>query len=333
MMNSKLSIEKIEYVLPKTKQTVETVAGVSGFSVDELEQNLGFVEKYVTTDEETALDLAKEAVLKLMKARAISPDELDYIIFAHSGICEDGSIRSPSAKIQSLIKANSAFCFEITNGCNSLNAALHIANNLLNNNQVEINILIVVSDTLTKFVDFSEKNVMHCYMYSDGAAAILVNNYGKSNKLISSALHTDGNYADVSKIKYKIQNGVSKKIVPIINTDISEESKPKLYDALISNYIKVITKCMSSYDLKPSDIKYLFLGQNSKKVLSGVLSHFNYNDAKTLFTGRYLGHVGPLDSIIAFHDSLISGKISSDDYVILAGTGTGFHWGAHLIQV
>jgi len=337
-MNYKLSIDILEYVLPKKKQTIETVSALSGISVKELESHLGFIEKYVTTDEETSLDLAEEVVYKLMTNSTISPDAIDYIIFAHSGICENGQVRSPSAKIQALLKANKAFCFEITNGCNSVNAAFLVANSLLTNSNIETNILIVVSDTLSKYVDLSENNVMHFYMYSDGAAAMLVNNYGKTNKIVSSALYTDGNYVDVSKIRYrtKVGNAINQKqktIIPVMETKIPEESKPRLYDTLVSNYIKVIKECISKHGLQATDIKFLFLAQNSKKVLLDVLNYFNFNSAKTLFTGKHLGHVGSIDSIIAFRNSLACGDINSGDYVILAGTGVGFHWGAHLIKI
>ncbi len=338
-MNYKLSIDKIEYVLPKKKQTIEAVSALSGISVKELNSHLGFIEKYVTTDEETSLDLAEEVVYKLMTNSTISPDAIDYIIFAHSGICENGQVRSPSAKIQALIKANKAFCFEITNGCNSVNAALHVANSLLSISNIETNILIVVSDTLSKYVDFSKKNVMHFYMYSDGAAAMIVNNYGKSNKIVSSALYTDGSYVDVSKVRYRaksVLNAINQKqkiIVPVMETKISEKSKLRLYDTLVLNYIKVIKECISKHGLQVTDIKFLFLAQNSKRVLSDVLNYFNFDSDKTLFTGKHLGHVGPIDSIIAFHNSMVSGDINSGDYVILAGTGVGFHWGAHLIKI
>jgi 3-oxoacyl-[acyl-carrier-protein] synthase-3 len=330
-MNSALSIDRVEYVLSKKKQTIETVSANSGISIKELSLQLGFIEKYVATDDETSLGLAKEAVCKLMSNCTVLPDEIDYIIFAHSGICEDGQLRSPSAKIQALIKANRAFCFEVTNGCNSLNAALHISNGLLANRHTKTNILIVVSDTLSKFVDFSKKNVMHFYMYSDGAAAMMVNNYGESNKIVSSALYTDGSYADISKIRYKTKPVGN--VIPVMEAQVSGKSKLQLYDALVSNYIKVIKECISKHELQSTDIKFLFLSQNSKKILSDVLNYFNFNADKTLFTGKHLGHVGPIDSIIAFYNSLASGNLDSGDYVILAGTGVGFHWGAHLIKV
>lgn len=337
-MNYRLSIDRIEYVIPKKKQTIESVSAISGISVKELDEHLGFVEKYITTDEETLLDLAEEAVYKLMNASRIPPNAIDYIIFAHSGICENGQIRSLSAKIQKLIQASKAFCFEITNGCNSVNAALHVANSLLSNSNAKSNILIVISDTLSKYIDFSKENVMHFYMYSDGAAAILVNNYGEANKLVSSALYTDGRYSEISKIKYKVKivdntiNQMKEIIIPVMEVNISKELKLRLFDELVSNYIKVINDCIKRHELKTSDIKFLFIAQNSKRVLSDILRYFNFGSERTFFTGKHLGHVGPLDSIIAFHDCLLSGNISSGDYVILAGTGVGFHWGAHLIR-
>ena len=42
------SIDAIEYVLPKKRQTVEEVSLISGISSDELEENLGYFERYIT---------------------------------------------------------------------------------------------------------------------------------------------------------------------------------------------------------------------------------------------------------------------------------------------
>ena len=299
---------------------------------DELIENLGFLQKNIASEKENSLSLARKAVNKLMMKNLIHSKQIDYIIFSHSGICENGQVRSLSAKIQFQIKAKNAFCFEITNGCNSFNAALHLAESLLAVSK-KTNILIVVSDTLSKYIDFSKKDVQHLYMYSDGAAAILVNNYNLSNKLISSALHTDGMYADISKIKYKISRLEKNLTMPFMDTTVSKKLSFKLYNTIVSNYIKVIENCIKDANLKISDIKFLYIAQNSKNVITKVLNHFNIDLSKTVPTGKYLGHVGALDSIIAFCETLKNGKLKSGDYIILAGVGVGFHWGAHLVKI
>lgn len=328
------SIDNFEYFIPDRRQTIEEVSIVSNVPYDELEKNLGYFERYITEKNETFLDLAEQAVLKLMKNSNITPCDINYIIFAYSGIYNTNQIRSPSSKIQNLIKAKNAFCFEINNGCNSLNAAIHIADQILSASQNKSTIMIVASDTLSKFVDYTKSNVAHSYMYSDGAAALLLSNHGNSIKLLSSTLKTDGKYADVSRILYDVKNNTNGQTsFPIMKTVIESKAKKNLFDDLILNYINVISESMYKVNITTKEIHHFFLSRNSKNVYNAVLDYFDIGAEKTFNKGHLFGHVGSIDSIIALSESIKTNTIKTGDYILLSGTGVGFHWGSHLLQV
>ena len=52
-----------------------------------------------------------------------APDSIDLLVYASTGL-NDHAFWSPACKIQESIGARGAFCFELSNGCNSLSAAL-----------------------------------------------------------------------------------------------------------------------------------------------------------------------------------------------------------------
>lgn len=77
---------------------------------------------------------------------------------------------SPSAFIQKRIGASKAITFEINNGCNASNMGLFISSNLLVAQDSWKFGLIIVSDTLSKFVNYSEKSSFPLFSFSDGTA-------------------------------------------------------------------------------------------------------------------------------------------------------------------
>ncbi len=55
-MKYKLSIDSVEYVLAEKKQSIQEVSTISGISIEELDEYLGFKERYIVTNNQTSLD-------------------------------------------------------------------------------------------------------------------------------------------------------------------------------------------------------------------------------------------------------------------------------------
>ena len=213
-----------------------------------------------------------------------------------------------------------------------MNAAIHLADQILSGKNKKSTILVIASDTLSKYVDYTRPNVMHSYMYSDGAAALLISNYGNAINLVSSSLKTDGKYADISRIVYKKNNNTQNDIFPTMETALTKDLKNELLDDLVSNYIAVISECICKVNMTINEIQHIFLSRNSKGIYNTVLKYFNIESDRTFQNGNLFGHVGPIDSIIALSPSIKMRSVRFGDYILLSGTGVGFHWGSHLLQ-
>lgn len=329
-----LSIQAIECFLPETRKTIDEIVHLSGIAKEKIYDSIEILEKPVASDTETAIDLAIQAVFKLIKSTDFDPKELDYIIYASSGI-DDSQLRSPSAKIQHLIGAKNAFCFELSNGCNSLHTALHVVKNLLNieNNSIA---LLVISDTLSKFIDYSNTDILHLFSFSDGATAILVNNFSNKNIIISSSLITDGSFSDCAKVDYsneeKSNDNFSYKSKYLI-VNLNKNMRSSFYESLIQNYIRVISNCLKIAAINAENVCYFLLGHNNKTILKEVSNYFHITSERTINLSKNLGHVGSIDTAILLMKCIKENLINTGDYIIISGAGIGYNWGAHLLQI
>lgn len=328
-----LSIQAIECFLPDGRKTLDEIATSSGITKEKIYDSIGILEKPVASDSETPIDLAIQAVFRLIKSINFDVKELDFIVYAGSGI-NDFQLWSPAAKIQNLIGAKNAFCFELSNGCNSLHTALQVIKNLLNPKK-NSSALLVISDTLSKFINYSNSDILHLFSFSDGAAALLVNNFSNKNIIISSALITDGSYSDVVKINYGGIAKLNDESLPeskYISVDFNGKIRSDFYGCLIKNYIKVISHCLKIANIDANDVSYFLLGHNSKNIIKVVSSYFDITDKKTINLSESLGHIGSIDTAALLMKCIKENLITVGDYIIISGTGIGYNWGAHLLQ-
>lgn len=332
--SGRLSIQEVEYVLPSERMSSEEISLRSGVDKRELNKSFGEIKKPISLEGEGPISLAIMAVERLFQKHTIDRAKIRYIIYASSGI-NDYQLWSPAAKIQAKIKAENAVCFEVANGCNSLHAALHLIAGLLGG-QERADALLVLSDTLSKFVDYSNPDVLNLFSFSDGAAAIRVNNYSDEKNVVSSSLVTDGSYADVVKLPYggvhqlESDQQISQKY---ILTTFTDNQRSMLYKSLVDNYIRVISNCLSEGNVDPGSICYFLLGHNSSRVVKQVLAHFGVHEDNSQPTMNFLGHMGSIDTVVSLSNCLTNNSVHDGDYVIIAGAGVGYHWGAHLLRI
>src|SRR5438105_15439172 len=107
----------IEVYIPPSRLSAEEMHSRYGVSLEYLSEKMRLKEKPVCAGEHPS-DMAFQAVEKLLRESEIDPLCIDLFVYCGSGI-SDYQFWSPAAKIQSLIGAKNAFCFEITNACNA----------------------------------------------------------------------------------------------------------------------------------------------------------------------------------------------------------------------
>lgn len=332
-MQNSCGIVAIDCSIAEKIITSKEIALLSGFNTEYIEKKLGFEQKRIALPTQKPSDFAIQAAQGVLKKTDVMANELDFLIYCSSGMY-DYQFWSPSAYIQKIIGANKAISFEINNGCNASNIGLLISCNLLKTENNWKYGLIIISDTLSKFVDYSDKSSFPLFSLSDGAAAALISANHTDNVLLGHSFHTDGDYANCCKIEPSIGRHSS---LAQNNTYIKMDAPEKIAqlreNLMADNYTKVIQETMRNANIEHNTLSHILTNQNSQSIIDRVLQLLSINPDKHHKTSQYYGHIGGVDTFFGLYQLLENKIARKDNLVLMATAGIGFHWGAHVIKV
>ncbi|WP_437790476.1 3-oxoacyl-ACP synthase III family protein [Sorangium sp. So ce693] len=314
-------IVELGLCVPPARMSASSISAASGVPIEFFTDKMQLASKPVAQGRR-CVELALEAIDDLRARHPFASDSIDLLVYASTGLT-DHALWSPAGKIQAAIGAKGAFCFELSNGCNSLNAALHVIKGLMLATSSYRRALLICADTLSSYVDHTDPGSKSLFNFADAASALLCDRYAPSLHVLSSAFATDGTYVDL----YKLPRGASTIVTEPCTAEVS------LHDQYLHYITRLVGQVLDEANLRARDIDYLFMNQGDQRVLREVLARFGLSESQSYLSFRDYGHLGSTDTALALADGLRTNRLRPGQRVVVVSSGVGFSWGASLIQV
>jgi 3-oxoacyl-[acyl-carrier-protein] synthase III len=326
-----IGITAVETYIPSQKLAAEEMHVKYGVPLDFLQTKMLLLEKPISGSMHPS-EMAFAAVQNLLSKNEIDPACIDLIVYCSTGL-HDYQLWSPSAKLQSMIGAKNAYCFEVTNGCNSANLGLHVCRSLIQANTQYRNALLVMSDALSKFVDHTDAKLKSVLNFADAASAAFIQTNVNRLNILSSRFITDSEFVDL----YCIENGGTRAMEmqrpnPFVSFRGAGKDVSGLHHAYLENLEKVIATALQEVDLSRRDIDFLFINQGDHRVMHELLEAFGLSEEHSLASYKHYGHMGSTDTLHALQNGLASDRFKPGDIIIIASSGVGFSWGASVLR-
>jgi len=161
-----IEISKIYYTLGKIIQNNSKIEKELGIKKNSINKLTGIKKRFISGNKETSENLALKVCKKISNSEV---KKLSHII----SVTNTPSIKFPgiSNYISSSLKIKNVFCVNLNSGCTGYVDALMLAYDIINNNN-KSRILIVTSDTYSKFINKNDRAIRP--LFSDGASATLI---------------------------------------------------------------------------------------------------------------------------------------------------------------
>jgi 3-oxoacyl-[acyl-carrier-protein] synthase-3 len=193
-------IAGIEYYFPKTTLTnADLAVEFPDYDFTKIENKVGIRTRFISAQDETALDLAVKAVEKLFIR--FDKNEIDYILYCTQS--PEYFLPSTACILQNkvgLSKNIGALDFNL--GCSGYVYGVSMAKGLINSNQAK-NILLVTAETYSKFLH--KKDRSNRAIFGDAATATIIS-YNEDAGIGDFLFGTDGAGFD----KLIVKNGCSR---------------------------------------------------------------------------------------------------------------------------
>ncbi|MDQ3043993.1 MAG: ketoacyl-ACP synthase III, partial [Chloroflexota bacterium] len=146
----------------------------------------GIKERRVVGPDDSTTSLATAAARQALDRANLTPDDIDLIIV---GTCTpDQFLVSQACLVQAELGGQAA-AFDLSAACSGFVYALTTGSQFIQTGLYR-RVLIIGADTLTRFVDYTDRST--CILFGDGAGAVVLEASSEQRGLLSTVLGADG---------------------------------------------------------------------------------------------------------------------------------------------
>lgn len=339
MSQWKAAIRGISSYLPEQKLTNEQLAQeFQEWDVAKIYQKTGISVRSIAAPDECASDLGVAAARKLFQTGICHPEDIDFLLFCTQS--PDYFLPTTACLIQERLQfKTSCGALDINLGCSGFIYGLSLAKGLIETGQSK-NILLITSDTYTKFINPTDRGVRT--LFGDGAAATLISAINSEEDTIGPFVFgTDGKGADKLivpagglRLPISQETGIEKND----GTGIYRSAKnlymdgPEIFIFTLNEVPVAIKSLLEMSSTTLEEIDYFIFHQANSFMLESLRKKMRIPKDKFCLNLESYGNTVSATIPMAMELALKNEEIKPGDRVMLVGFGVGYSWGATLIR-
>ena len=263
--------------LPKKIVTNDDLSKTVDTSDEWIYTRSGIKKRHIAASGELTSDLAKNACDDLFSKSNVKAEDVEMIVVATTS--PDLTFPSTATILQSKIKAKNAFAFDVQAVCSGFVYALSVAESYISSGKVS-NALVVGSETLSRIVDWKDRNT--CVLFGDGAGAVLLETTDDEDRgILASKLRSDGELVDI--LKTSGGPSLSKE------SGFIEMAGKEVFKHAVSKMSEVVMESLQEAGVTKDDINLLVPHQANVRILDSVAKKLELDPEKVINSFSNLG--------------------------------------------
>jgi 3-oxoacyl-[acyl-carrier-protein] synthase-3 len=288
-----------------------------------IRERTGIRERRIAKDTDFPSTLAVEASLKALKVANLRSTDLDLIICSTS--TPEYIFPATACLIQDQLGATKAGAFDLLAACSGFIYALNMGAQAIRSGSIK-NALIIGSETLSRFVNWKDRNT--CILFGDGAGAFVLQASDRPGGVLSAVMHSDGSGGDL----LTLQGGGSH--FPASESTLHDGKHYIHMDG--KEVFRFATRVMASATLEALDaagltveqLNWIIPHQANIRIIEAAARGLKLPMDKFVVNLERYGNTSTASIPIAMVEALEKGQIKSGDKIVMVGFGAGLTWGA-----
>jgi len=327
MKNRKVKIISTGSYIPEKVITNEDLEKMVDTSDEWISTRTGIKRRHIAKKEEAASDLAYFASIKALEKANLSPEDLDMIIVAT--ITPDMLFPATACILQDRLGARRVPAFDLEAACSGFLYGISIASQFIANGTYE-RILVVASETLSKIIDWQDRNT--CVIFADGAGAAILGPSSGEEGIVSIHLGADGGGAELVGVP-----AGGSRMPASIETVKNRQHYMKmrgneLFKRAVKVMIEAVDKALEMGGLTYDDVDFFIPHQANIRIIQAVAKRINLPMKKVYVNLHECGNMSAASIAVALDQALEERKIKKGDKILLASFGGGLTWASMVIK-
>lgn len=288
----------------------------------------------VPGDGNTPSTMGTKAAKKAISNAGITPDDIDFIIFAT--LSPDYYFPGPGVMVQEQLGIKEVGALDVRNQCSGFLYALSVGDQFIRSGMYQ-NILVIGSELHSGGLDKTTRGRGVSVIFGDGAGAVVMQAVPDDSKrgILSTHLHSEGQHAKELAL---LGPNTGHWVPEIIEANDPEDLS--YYPVMNGNFVfkhavtrfqEVIQEALMKNNKKASDIDLLIPHQANLRISQFVQSKMGLSDAQVFNNIMHYGNTTAASIPIALSEAWQKGKVKEGDLICMAAFGSGFTWASSLM--
>lgn len=336
--NTGVGIEAIAYSLGKGTVTNDQLQAENPhWDMSRTVERTGVLSRPIAGPGTTALDLAYEASVAVLKKLRLNASDVDALIFCTQ--TPDHVLPPNSTLLHGrLDMPTGVMAFDISHACSGFIYALGIARSLVASGTAK-RALVVTADTYSRLVHPADRSVRP--LFGDGAAAAIVSAEAPCLTVLDMSFGTSGKHAD----RFIIKNGGARYGAFVADEAVTPDKSGRIFSpnhihmdgiGVLSFFNSVVPTAVREILVKHNksldDVSLFVFHQASQLALEGLARSLKIPQDKMVIDMADTGNLVSASIPVVLAKLLAKGAFAKGQLVVLCGFGVGLSWATALVQ-
>jgi 3-oxoacyl-[acyl-carrier-protein] synthase-3 len=300
-----------------------------------IQERTGIKERrWVNDAADTTASMGAKAAREAMKMAGLESSDIDFVIFAT--LSPDYYFPGSGVLVQRDLGLDTVGALDLRNQCSGFIYGLSVADQFIKTGMYK-NILLIGSELHSGALEKTTNGRAVSVIFGDGAGAVILSAAeGDEKGILATCMHSQGEFAEELMIKGPSTNHWVDRILAADDPD-EASWRPHMngnfvFKHAITRMPEAIEEVLAKAGRQAEDLDLLIPHQANLRISAMVQRHFKLDDSKVFNNIQKVGNTTAGSIPIALTQALEEGKLKRGDLLCLAAFGSGFTWGAALLE-
>lgn len=290
-------------------------------------ERTGIRERRFAAENEFTSDMATAAARKAIKNAGITAEDVDLIIVA--SVSPDNIFPSTAARVQNNLGAVNAIGFDLESACAGLIYGIEVGRRFIATGFK--NILVIGAEKLSGMVDMQDRNT--CILFGDGAGAVILQRANQgTGRILATELGLDGSRAEMLQVPAGgCRLRPTHEVLDARQHYMAMRGK-ETFRYAVTYMVDCARKVFEKANCLVEKLTLAIPHQANLRIIKAAAERLGLRDDQVFLNVAKYGNTSSASVGIALDEAVTSGKIHRGDIVLLVAFGSGFSWGAVLLE-
>lgn len=289
-------------------------------------ERTGISERRVVLPGETCSDLAVKAAERALRAAAVEPADLDFVLLA---TCTgDLPLPSTACLVQHRIGAVRAAACDLSAACCGFVYALGVADAYIKTGMRHV--LVIGSEVMSVVTDWTDRNT--CVLFGDGAGAVVLSATDEDRGILSTHLHSDGGLWDLICVPGGgSRQPPSEKMLAERQNYIKMKGN-ETFKVAVKTLEDGAQEALAANGLTVDDIDLYVPHQANSRIIKAVASRLDLPMDKVMLNLDRYGNTSAASIPLALDEAVQAGRIKDGSLILMEAFGAGLTWATAVVR-